>query len=322
MIARLPVPLARAVEAEIAMVPALALRTAADALSRAYRGESPPARLSPTERAAYLAVRFPSTFAAAEVVWREFVRAIPAAPIRSLLDVGAGPGSASLAAQALLGQETEYTWLERDVGWRDVGARLASSVAIKPRFRHHALESDVDLDPHDVVVASYALGELAASERADVAKALWRASKCAIAVIEPGTPRGFAVVREVREAILARGGHAAAPCTHDAGCPMSRRDWCHRPVRVSRAARHRAAKQAPLAHEDEKFSYVILTREIPGHIAEARIVRRPIRNAGHVHLDLCDARGLTRATVARSAGALYRRARDAAWGECWPPYDG
>jgi ribosomal protein RSM22 (predicted rRNA methylase) len=321
MIARLPEAIARAIDAEIAGVPATALRAAADALSRAYRGEQPRASLSPAERAAYLAVRLPSTFAAAEIVWRELAQAIPAARLRSVLDVGAGPGTVSLAARALLDAATEYTLLERDRGWRDVAARLADAVSMKQRFHHGAMTSAVDYEPHDAVVASYALGELAEGERARIADALWRASRQVLIVIEPGTPKGFALVRDVRAMILAQGGHAAAPCTHDTVCPMSERDWCHRPVRVARSRVHRAAKQAPLAYEDEKCSYVILTREAPARPAAARIVRKPIQASGHVHLDLCNERGLKRATFARSDGALYRQARAAEWGEQWPPYD-
>jgi ribosomal protein RSM22 (predicted rRNA methylase) len=100
---------------------------------------------------------------------------------------------------------------------------------------------------------------------------------------------------------------------------MNERDWCHRTVRVERSAWHRALKLADLAFEDEKFSYVAMTRARPSHQAGARIVRRPIRAGGHVHLDLCSQAGLTRTTVARSARTLYKAARDAEWGDAWPP---
>ena len=99
---------------------------------------------------------------------------------------------------------------------------------------------------------------------------------------------------------------------------MSRADWCHQPVRLSRSASHRFAKRAALAYEDEKFSYVVLTRNPPRRLATARIVRKPIRNAGHVHLDLCDASGLNRLTVGRSDKEHYRDARAVEWGEAWP----
>jgi ribosomal protein RSM22 (predicted rRNA methylase) len=90
---------------------------------------------------------------------------------------------------------------------------------------------------------------------------------------------------------------------------------------VTRTQTHRKAKRAELGHEDEKFAFVVMARDPPTRLAPGRIVRKPIRNSGHVHLDLCEASGLARRTIARSAGPLYRRARDAEWGDLWPPQD-
>jgi ribosomal protein RSM22 (predicted rRNA methylase) len=322
MIATLPAPLLAAIEAEASTVPPARLREAAEALSGAYRGNATlKAALSPADRAAYLAVRFPSTFAAARVAWVELANAIPLANVESVLDAGAGPGTASLAAHDLLPAATRYTWLERDVGWRTAADRLATAAALTPQHRNAALGPALALDPHDVVVAAYALNELPPAARPAVVDALWRAARRAVIILEPGTPAGFQIVRAAREAVLAQGAHAAAPCTHDTLCPMSRRDWCHRPVRVARTALHRGAKHAQLGFEDEKFSFVVLTRDPPARAAKARIVRKPMRNAGHVHLDLCNADGLERATVTRSDRETYRQARDAEWGGAWPPQD-
>lgn len=322
MIATIPQSLSDAIDAEVATIPAAHLRVAAEALSHAYRGRSAVRQaLSPTERAAYLAVRFPSTFAVAQTVWREFARAVPVDTIASVLDVGAGPGTASLASIGILEPLVRYTWLERDAGWRAVAGRLATACALTPAFQNAAITGSMSAALHGVVVASYALNELEPAQRRASINALWQSTEQALVLVEPGTPMGFEIIREARDAILAQGGHAAAPCTHDASCPMSTADWCHRPQRVVRTSAHRAAKQAQLSFEDEKFSFVILTRKPPERPAAARIVRKPIRAAGHVHLDLCAGGALSRLTVARSDGPTYRTARKIAWGDAWPPYE-
>jgi ribosomal protein RSM22 (predicted rRNA methylase) len=315
MIATLPISLADALAHEIAAQPAAAVRAAAESLSRAYRGGAAPAALSPAARAAYLAVRFPATFAVAQTVWRDVLRAAPA--IRSVLDAGAGPATASLAAHDVLDAGTHYTCLERDAGWGTTAAALARACGQRQTFRHGTIGSDAGT--HDAAIACYSLSELDPGERIGAVDALWRASRAALIVIEPGTPAGFAVVRAARERVLAAGGHAAAPCPHDGPCPMSADDWCHRPVRVARSALHRAAKQAALGFEDEKFSYVVLTRRVPAWRGAGRVVRKPMKNAGHVHLDLCTEAGLVRETVTRSDKASYREARDVEWGGVWPP---
>ena len=317
MTATLPDALAAALEHEILATRPGELRAAAQALSTAYRARTGiPRTLSPLERAAYLAVRFPSTFAVADTVWRRFARVISNDAIKTVVDLGSGPGTASLAARKHLPDTASFTLLERDAGWRTTAERLATATGTKVTFRNAPLTTSTD--PHDIVVASYALGELPEAERSALTTHLWRFARMALVIIEPGTPAGFTLVHEIRAQALELGAHAAAPCTHDAACPMTANDWCHQPVRVARGAAHRSAKQAPLPYEDEKFSYVILTRDAPRRPSTGRIVRKPIKNPGHVHLDVCAEGELKRVSVGKSARSLYRAARDAVWGGNWP----
>jgi ribosomal protein RSM22 (predicted rRNA methylase) len=318
MIATLPNALSRALEAELGPFSRAAIQDATERLTTAYRAQSGgiAKTLSPTERAAYLAVRFPSTFASAGVAWRALEAAYALGHTATVLDAGAGPGTASLAASEIV-PNARFSLIERDIGWRPIAERLATAAGIGVSFRAGALPAA--LEPHDIVVTSYALNELSAADLPRAIEALWKAAKHALIVLEPGTPRGFAVINTVRTQTLAAGAHAAAPCTHDRICPMSTRDWCHQPVRVARTNAHRSAKQGTLAFEDEKFSYVVMTREPPLRGAAGRIVRKPMRNAGHVHLDLCSEGALSRTTIGRSDKQRYRAARDATWGGTWPP---
>lgn len=317
MIAALPEALARAIETELDAHDAKAIRNAAAALSEAYRGRRPIARaLSPLERAAYLAIRFPATFASASAVWGELARVCDLSNVRTVVDVGAGPGTASLAGSSIL-PDAKFSLVERDSAWRQTAERLATALMIDSSFKVGTLPGAIA--PHHIVISTYALNELAESERAAAITGLWTAARTALIILEPGTPKGFAVCEAARTQALAAGAHAAAPCTHNERCPMTVIDWCHQPVRVARSASHRTAKLGTLGYEDEKFSYIILTREPPLRIAPARIVRKPIRSAGHVHLDLCSESGLRRTTVARSDKENYRSARDVEWGEVWPP---
>jgi ribosomal protein RSM22 (predicted rRNA methylase) len=316
MIATLPKALSAVIDAETAQFSSAAIRDAAEALTSAYRAQSGiAATLSPIARAAYLAVRLPSTFAAAALAWRELAAAIDAGEIRTVLDAGAGPGTASLAAADVV-PDLHFTLGERDAGWRAVAARLTNAAGIAATF--HSIAMPAKLDPHDVVVSCYALNELPEAQHSSAVAELWRAAKRALIVLEPGTPKGFSIVRAVRAHALAEGGHAAAPCPHDLECPMTTADWCHRPVRVERSVKHRTAKRGTLAFEDEKFTYVVMTREPPARGARGRIVRKPIRNQGHVHIDLCTEGRIQRTTITRSDKQHYRAARDAEWGDAWP----
>ncbi|MDX5570944.1 small ribosomal subunit Rsm22 family protein, partial [Streptomyces sp. ID05-04B] len=54
----------------------------------------------------------------------------------------------------------------------------------------------------------------------------------------------------------------------------------------------------------------------------SRVVRRPQIRKGQVLLDLCETEErLSRTTVTKRHGELYKAARDADWGDVWPPAD-
>jgi ribosomal protein RSM22 (predicted rRNA methylase) len=166
--------------------------------------------------------------------------------------------------------------------------------------------------PHDLVIAAYSLAELGR----DVAARLWQAARVALAVVEPGTPRGFALVLAVRDGLLAGGAHMIAPCPAAVPCPIETPDWCHFAARVERTSIHRRMKDGGLGYEDEKFSYIALARE-PVTPAAARIVRRPRHQPGLIVLETCTPAGLRTERAVRRNRDAFRAARGAEWGGTW-----
>jgi ribosomal protein RSM22 (predicted rRNA methylase) len=314
-----PVALAEAVAQETSGHARDRLRAAAAGLSERYRtGVAIPATLTAEERAAYLAVRFPSTYAIAAAVWRHVSERLGGLAFATVLDAGAGPGTASLALQAVAAP-CPTTLLERDPGWRSAALKLAGSLGTDARFVQGDLGVLGNLPGHDAVVASHVLNELPASARTDATLQLWGRAQGLLVIIEPGTPAGFEAIRSVRQAVLDRGGHIVAPCTHDLGCPVTGDDWCHFDVQIERSALHRAVKSGSLSHETGKFSYVAISRREVGPAPGGRIVRRPIRGSGHVHFDVCASGTIERVTVSKRHGAAWRTARDLSWGEILEP---
>lgn len=178
----------------------------------------------------------------------------------------------------------------------------------------------------DLVTVSYVLGELTDADRRAVVAAAAQAGR-AVVIVEPGTPDGYLRIREARDGLIDAGLTVLAPCPHSARCPIvPGEDWCHFAARVSRSSLHRQVKGGSLAYEDEKFSYVAAVRPgaagqaVPLSPAASRIVRKPRLRKGQVLLDLCtEEEGLRRGTVSKRQGPLYRAARDADWGDAWPP---
>ena len=290
-------------------------------LSQRYRNANftAPAVRDSADRIAYLAIRLPATFAANVHVFAELRRRAPQIEISSLLDLGAGPGTTLFAAAEVFSGLRHATLLEADPQWAKVGKQLAaagSSTAVREaEWLRRDLREPGELQPHDLIVISYALGELALPAVEAVIRRAWQAARKFLVVIEPGTKRGFAGVNAARSWLIAQDANILAPCPHQLVCPMAAaNDWCHFSQRLERTREHRRIKSGALGHEDEKFSYVIASRlDLPA--AAARIVRHPRRHSGHVQLELCTPEGLIRKTVTKSSGEAYKRARQAEWGE-------
>jgi len=304
---QLPEHVRRGIEERADAVGFAELRRAVAAISEAYRTGGA-VRLASAERAAaYLAVRMPATYAAAYAVLREVRERLGARAIESVLDAGAGAGAASLAARELF-PAARITMVERDAAL----AAAARDWLPDAQFVSADVERLDKFPPHDLVMAAYALGEM---ERPPGAR-LWDAARVAFVAIEPGSARGFTVVRQIRDSLLARSARMLAPCPHESACPLAAPEWCHFATRVERSRIHRRLKEADLNYEDEKFSYVALARE-PAELAPARIIRRVRQRPGLIELELCGRAGVRSERVTRGAREAFRAARHAAWGDAW-----
>ena len=132
----------------------------------------------------------------------------------------------------------------------------------------------------DLVVASYLIGELDERGRAELAAALWERTRDTLLVVEPGTPAGYARIIALRAQLIANGAHVLAPCPHDKACPLVAPDWCHFAQRLPRSRDHMLMKDADVPFEDEKFSYVALSRVPAEDARRARACTAACRQGG------------------------------------------
>lgn len=302
-------------------------RQAAQAVERliaSYRGATPtdaPILRDRADVAAYAAYRMPATFEAVRSALEAFADAAAGWTPGSHVDVGGGTGAATWAVAATWEGTRPVTVLD----WAEPALALGREVAAANpaladvRWERARIGSSLALESTDLVTVSYVLNELPAADRAALVDAAAAAAR-AVVIVEPGTPDGYARIIEARGRLTAAGFRIAAPCPHSAACPIvPGEDWCHFSARVSRSSLHRQVKGGSLPYEDEKFSYVAAAR-FPVSPAPSRVVRRPQIRKGQVLLDLCGAEErLERTTVTKRHGDLYRAARDADWGDAWPP---
>lgn len=305
-----PPALTAAIEALLEGVPRKELVAAAQAQSAGYRaGATSHAIVTPAQAAAYAVARMPATFAASRAVFAALAEVMPDFVPTNLLDVGAGTGAASWAA-ASQWPGIAITMLDHNPALRALARKLADT-----GLEAEILSGDLAIEKPqaDLVVASYVLAEMPQKKAAEVAIDLWRSAGSALVLIEPGTPDGFARVRAARAALIESGGHVAAPCTHDNACPMSGDDWCHFSRRLPRSRAHMLLKGANVPFEDERYSYVVVTRQKSGR--GARILAPVLETKPGLTFKLCDETGLRAGFVAARDKDETRRVRKLGWGD-------
>ncbi|WP_236594217.1 small ribosomal subunit Rsm22 family protein [Saccharothrix sp. 6-C] len=316
--------LRRALEAELAGQKSAALAPVVERLSARYReggAASEPILRTRADASAYAAYRMPATYAVLRHVLGEAAAQRPDLAPRTLLDVGGGTGAALWAAAETWPDLTSLTVFEQAEEASRLGSRLvagATSPALRSaRWVRGVLGPTTALPGADVATLSYVLGELPEALRGKVVDAMAEAADTVV-VVEPGTPAGYRRVLAARDRLIAAGRSVAAPCPHEAACPIAGSDWCHFAARVARTSLHRQVKSATLGHEDEKFAYVVATR-VPGPHAGNRVLRHPLRRKGMVQLRLCAQDGaIEDRVVSKRDPDAYRAARDVEWGDPWP----
>jgi ribosomal protein RSM22 (predicted rRNA methylase) len=310
-VSELPGALRAALEQALEGVPRKGLADRARATSEAYRAGKPSSGVirEADDALAYALTRLPATYAACAAVLGEAVRMAPDFLPGSVLDAGAGTGAASWAALETWPGVAAVTWLDASPPFLALAGKLAAQGPAPLRTaeaRRVDLTSAGPWPRAELVVASYALAEIAAERQARVVQSLWDACEGVLALIEPGTPAGYGRILAARAGLIASGATILAPCPHHDPCPLSGSDWCHFSVRLPRSRDHRLAKGAEVPFEDERFAYLIAARPTVTAAERApRILAPPRAGKPGIDLRLCGPKGLEQRFVARRDKAQH-----------------
>ena len=311
----LPQPLKDAVEGLLEGVSRKELAARARAISGAYRagGGSAAAVADVLDTLAYVVARLPATYAVASAVLAAVREAVPDFAPKSLLDVGAGPATASWAARETWPALERLTLTDSNASFLAL-ARKLSPVA-DAEFLARDLRRD-DLPSAELVVAGYVLAEIPAAAQHAVIEKLFAAASDVLVLIEPGTPEGFTRIRDARAELIAKGAHVLGPCTHAHTCPVAAPDWCHFSQRLPRSRDHMHAKSASVPYEDERYAWLAVSRTRRSIFeGKALVLAPPKESKPGLAFKLCTPAGLENRTVARRDKETYARARRIDWGD-------
>ena len=318
---QLPLDIKNAIETLAEEAGTKVLRDAARDVSERYRNPDAVnvAIRSEAEALAYLATRFPATYAAARFACEQTKLSHPDFQPGSLADIGAGPGTAALAALDVWQGDGPVTLLEPNLHLRAVGEKLFSMLGHTDRF--HWVEGDVlhsPLPKADLIISGYVFNEVLrqTKDAQSIIRKVWDAAQSLAVMIEPGTPAGFEHMLRFRDFAREQNIAIAAPCPHALECPLrAGPGWCHFSVRVERSRLHRSVKaDAVLGFEDEKFSFVALSRQKATNLPDHRLIGHPSRQKV-LQIQVCSADGSAGTRAVAKSDPGYRQIRKLDWGE-------
>lgn len=264
----------------------------------------------------YAAVRMPATYAAVKSAL-EHATIYNDITIDTIIDVGAGTGAASLAAEEVF-DSGHICLVEREPYMRKCGSRIFAAMGDETLKTAQWYDEDILNDNTgrhaDLVMSSYMINEIKLQDRESVFGRLWNMTDKMLLIVEPGTKEGFEVISHAREYFLAGGMHIAAPCTHENKCGLDKDDWCHFSVRVARSRIHKLIKEADVPYEDEKFSYIAIVRDDMTSDG-MRILRHPDIRKGNIGLRVCDSQGIRNTIITKKDGELFKKARKSSAGD-------
>jgi ribosomal protein RSM22 (predicted rRNA methylase) len=314
----LPAELRAALNAKLEGLSRSDAASRATVISQTYRAGGGSGTIkTETDALAYALARMPATYAAVAASLDALTGIRPDFAPKSLLDVGAGPGTASWAAAEAFSSLHDFTLLDANEALRTLALDLARK---SDRLRGVTYELGqartyvAHTDAADLVIASYVINEIGDTERDALIDAMWAKTKDTLLVVEPGTPAGYARIISLRARLIAAGAHVTAPCPHDGACPLVAPDWCHFNQRLQRSRAHKRVKGAEAPFEDERFAYVALSRA-PVTARPSRILAQPDVGKVEIAAKLCTPDGVSVARIPRRAKADYASARRWRWGD-------
>jgi ribosomal protein RSM22 (predicted rRNA methylase) len=314
----LPAELKAALDAKLQGLSRNDAAARAAVISRTYRDGGGSGKIrDEADALAYALARMPATYAAVVASLNALGEITPDFAPHSLLDVGAGPGTAGWAAAEAFPSLRQFALLDANDALRALALELAQGSARLGDLQYRkgeALAALAEAQAADLVIASYMIGELDEARRPKLVELLWSKTNSTLLIVEPGTPAGFTRILALRQQLIAAGAHVAAPCPHDGRCPLSAPDWCHFTQRLARSRAHKQVKGAELPFEDEKFCFVALTRN-PVALHRSRVLAQPQLGKAEVTAKLCTADGLQIAKVPHRDKPAYARARRWRWGD-------
>lgn len=297
-------------------------------INNAYRGKKTLSSdleiRSDKDAKAYALYRMPATY---EVIKETLFRLkeqdesfIP----KSILDIGSGTGASILAFDEFFEENMEITLVEEMPAMIEISKYLQNLILESSKIRINNIKGNFlkyNFNPNiyfDLIISSYMVNELNEKELELFIEKINKLEYKYLILIVPGTPEHFRKLDKLRSLFLEKGLNIVAPCCFTGPCNVKDNNWCHFYKRIERTRLMKQIKGGELAYEDEKFSYLILSKEHFHKKKESknRILRHPQQRKGLISFQLCSKEGIKEEIFTKSKNpSNFKELKDKIWGD-------
>ncbi len=310
----LPLELKEELEKEIQSASIKELKQCAQKVSERYREDSKIKTKnklinSKEEALAYAISRMPATYGSIHTALENTIK-IANIDIQSVLDIGAGTGSAEWAILDLM-QVDDITCIENETYMMQMGKRLMQNNETLKNAKWMKLniaQEQID-QKADLVIASYVLNEIEEKTREQILEKLWQATNKILLIIEPGTPEGYKEINSIRKYFIGNKVNIVAPCQHNGECKIGHDDWCAFSCRVARSKAHKILKDGEIPYEDEKFSYIAISK-FETEKLDGVVLRHPKIESGKITIKVCKSNGeIEEKIITKKEKEIFKKAK-------------
>lgn len=184
-----------------------------------------------------------------------------------LIDVGAGPGTFSLAWRELVG--TKSAMIETSKLMREQATKFYQGL-----YQEEALFKPELLQKKKLLLFGHSLNEMGVEAGLEYIK---KYNPEKIWLLEPGTKQSFALALKLRESLIAQKWQVRFPCLGQAECPMKNTDdWCHQYLHVTHDPQVERLTQ--LASRDRRhLPMTVMMFQREARVAETEQLARIVR---------------------------------------------
>jgi ribosomal protein RSM22 (predicted rRNA methylase) len=234
---------------------------------------------------AYLGLRVPASYAQISGAMRSVREVLPSWNPKSVLDLGAGPGTGVWAAKTVWESVSEAVCIDQGKNFITVGKQLLNEIDLPVTVHWEQQDVREGVAPeeahYDLVIVANVLNELSPAARDKVLGQAFNHTTGVLLILEPGTPSGSAIAAESARAFKTA-ANLVAPYI-DNSYVKDDDFWLHFSQRFIRPEFQRRVRQymrdsTEMASdwEDAKYSYTAISK-LPGEVLAWGRCAGPVR---------------------------------------------